>query len=123
MAIPAARGVSFGHGFDVIEMSGSEHNDTWGGTTDNPTLEGEKPDGALAGMATGSDLFCSVAFKPPSSIAKKQLTLNLKTNEKEFLTVKGRHDPVLAPRAVSVVEAMAKMIICDLALRGGFIDG
>ena len=122
MSIPAARGVSFGHGFDVIQMSGSQHNDSWGGTRDNPALEGEKPDGALAGMATGSDLFCSVAFKPPSSIAKQQLTLNLKTNEKELLTVKGRHDPVLGPRAVSVVEAMAKMIICDLALRGGFID-
>jgi chorismate synthase len=50
------------------------------------------------------------------------LTLNLKTNKKEILAVKGRHDPVLGPRAVSVVEAMAKLTICDLALRGGFIE-
>lgn len=122
MSIPAARGVSFGHGFDVVTMSGSEHNNSWGGTSEQPILEGEKPDGALAGLSTGSDLICQVVFKPPSSIAKKQLTLNLKTNKKEVLAVKGRHDPVLGPRAVSVVEAMAKLIICDLALRGDFID-
>ena len=122
MSIPAARGVSFGHGFEVVKMSGSEHNSPWGGTNNNPILEGEKPDGALAGLATGSDLLCSIAFKPPSSIAKAQLTLNLETNEKESLVVKGRHDPVLGPRAVSVVEAMAKLIICDLLIRGGFID-
>ncbi len=122
MSIPAARGVSFGHGFDVVKMSGSSHNNSWGGTNEKPILEGEKPDGALAGLSTGSDLICQVAFKPPSSIAKEQLTLNLKTNKKEILAVKGRHDPVLGPRAVSVVEAMAKLTICDLALRGGFIE-
>lgn len=122
MSIPAARGVSFGHGFEVVKMSGSEHNSPWGGTSKNPILEGEKPDGALAGLSTGSDLLCCVAFKPPSSIAKEQLTLNLNTNQKEVLAVKGRHDPVLGPRAVSVVEAMAKLIICDLAIRGGFLD-
>ena len=122
MSIPAARGVAFGHGFDVVKMSGSEHNSAWGGTNKNPELEGEKPDGALAGLATGSDLLCCVAFKPPSSIAKEQLTLNLKTNKKEILAVRGRHDPVLGPRAVAVVEAMAKLIVCDLAIRGGFLN-
>ncbi|RPG78052.1 MAG: chorismate synthase [Euryarchaeota archaeon TMED248] len=122
MSIPAARGVSFGHGFDVVSMRGSEHNNSWGGTSEKPILEGEKPDGALAGLSTGSDLICQVVFKPPSSIAKGQLTLNLNTNKKEILAVKGRHDPVLAPRAVAVVEAMAKLTICDLALRGGFIE-
>jgi chorismate synthase len=122
MAIPAARGVSFGHGFEVVKMSGSEHNSAWGGTNEKPILEGENPDGALAGLATGSDLLCSVAFKPPSSIAKEQLTLNLKTNKKEILAVRGRHDPVLGPRAVSVVEAMAKLVVCDLIIRGGFFN-
>ena len=46
----------------------------------------------------------------------------MKTNKMEPLQVKGRHDPVLAPRAVAVVEAMAKLVICDLAIRGEFID-
>ena len=122
MSIPAARGVEFGHGFGVQTMRGSEHNSPWGGTADSPILEGERPDGALAGMATGSPVHVRVAFKPPSSIPQEQVTLNLKTNEKEALTVKGRHDPVLAPRAVAVVEAMATLVLGDLMRRGGFLD-
>ena len=123
ISIPAVRGIEFGRGFSVVQMKGSEHNSSWGGNRENPTLEGDKPDGALAGLSTGSDLFCKVAFKPPSSIAKEQITLNLKTNKKEPLKIKGRHDPVIAPRAVAVVEAMAKLTICDLAIRGGFLNG
>jgi chorismate synthase len=48
--------------------------------------------------------------------------LNLKTNQQEPLMVKGRHDPVLGPRAVAVVEAMALLVIGDLVVRGGFAD-
>ena len=122
MAIPAARGVTFGRGFDVVRMSGKEHNDAWGGTPEHPVPIGEKPDGVVAGLATGAPFCVSVAFKPPSSIASEQVTLNLATGAMEPLVVKGRHDPVLGPRAVAVVEAMATLVIVDLALRGGFID-
>jgi chorismate synthase len=123
MAIPAARGVTFGRGFEVVGMTGLEHNDAWGGTPQSPEPIGALPDGVLAGLATTAPIRCSVAFKPPSSIASKQVTLNLKTGTMEPLVVKGRHDPVLGPRAVAVVEAMAILVITDLALRGGFIDG
>ena len=105
-----------------MEKTGSDHNRQWGGNKENPVLLGEKPDGALAGLSTGSDLLCKIAFKPPSSISKEQVTLNLKTNQQEVLRVKGRHDPVLAPSAVAVVEAMAKFVITDLAIRGGFYN-
>jgi chorismate synthase len=103
-------------------MTGKEHNDSWGGTPNAPVLLGDKPDGVLAGLATGAPIHCSVAFKPPSSIAAKQVTLNINTGSMEPLVVKGRHDPVLGPRAVAVVEAMAMLVLTDLALRGGFID-
>ena len=122
VAIPAARGVTFGRGFDVVGMTGKEHNDPWGGTAEHPILLGENPDGVLAGLATGSPIHVSVAFKPPSSIAAEQHTLNLATDSIQPLVVGGRHDPVLGPRAVAVVEAMAKLVLCDLAMRGGFYD-
>ncbi len=122
MAIPAARGVEIGHGFSVQTMRGSEHNSPWGGTSENPMLQGERPDGALAGLSTGAPVHLRVAFKPPSSIPQVQHTLNLKTNQQEPLVVKGRHDPVLGPRAVAVVEAMAILVIGDLVIRGGFDD-
>ncbi len=120
MAIPAARGVEFGHGFSVQTMRGSEHNSPWGGSAEHPKLEGERPDGALAGLSTGAAIEMRVAFKPPSSIPREQHTLNLKSNQQEPLLVKGRHDPVLGPRAVAVVEAMAILVTADLFLRGGF---
>jgi len=122
MAIPAARGVEFGRGFNAVQMLGSQHNDAWGGTATEPKLKGESPDGAIAGLASGAPLKINIAFKPPSSIAKPQLTLNLETGTEEYLVVKGRHDPVIGPRAVAVVEAMATFILTDLALRGGYFD-
>lgn len=122
MAIPAARGVEFGHGFAVQTMHGSEHNSPWGGSADEPVLLGEQPDGALAGLSTGAPVKLRVAFKPPSSIPQEQHTLNLSTNQQEPLLVKGRHDPVLGPRAVAVVEAMALLVVGDLMVRGGFHD-
>ena len=122
MAIPAARGVEFGHGFAVQTMHGSEHNSPWGGSSDKPVLLGEQPDGALAGLSTGAPVKVRVAFKPPSSIPQEQHTLNLSTNQQEPLLVKGRHDPVLGPRAVAVVEAMALLVVGDLMVRGGFHD-
>lgn len=121
MAVPAARAVAFGHGTNVINMRGSEHNDMWGGTAEAPILEGERPDGALAGLASGAPLRLSVSLKPPSSISRRQTTLNLKTNQQEPLLVKGRHDPVLAPRGVAVVEGMAILVLADLMVRGGFL--
>ena len=122
MAIPAARGVEFGRGFNAVQMLGSQHNDTWSGPVSEPKLKGESPDGAIAGLASGALLKINVAFKPPSSIAKPQLTLNLESGIEENLVVKGRHDPVIGPRAVAVVEAMATFILVDLAIRGGYFE-
>jgi chorismate synthase len=41
----------------------------------------------------------------------------------EELAIKGRHDPVIGPRARPVVEAVARLVIADLAIQGGYIDG
>lgn len=113
MAIPAARGVEFSKGFDAVRMKGSEHNNAWIKEDGKITQEGDNPDGIIAGLTTGSPIRIGVAFKPPSSIARAQNTLNLDTGEKEELQVKGRHDPVIAPRAVAVVRAMSILVVSD----------
>lgn len=118
MAIPGARAVEFGRGFESSRMRGSEHNDPWVETTAGPRPEGGRADGALGGIATGADLFVKVHFKPPSSIPREQQTLNLASGQKEALVVTGRHDPVLAPRAASVVESVARLVLADLAMTG-----
>ena len=58
-----------------------------------------------------------VAIKPTSSIAKNQQTVNLENMQSTWLTVKGRHDVCIVPRAVPVVESMMAITLCDLALR------
>jgi len=62
-----------------------------------------------------------IHFKPPSSIPQEQFTLHLPSNEVRSLKVGGRHDPVLGPRAVPVVEAVAMLIIADLGIIGEYI--
>ena len=116
-AIPACRGVEFGRGFSAVTMTGIDHNSPWGGSSSNPLQIGERPDGSLAGMTSGSDIHARIALKPPSSIAQQQTTLDLAEDAQKQLDVKGRHDPVLGPRGVSVAIAMTKIVLADLILR------
>jgi len=121
MAIPGARAIEFGRGVKTTQMKGSEHNDSWILDDGKLTPMGEKADGALGGLSTGAPQIIRIHFKPPSSIKKIQKTLNLKTNKQDHLELEGRHDPVLGPRAVAVVEAVARIIISDLGIKGGWI--
>lgn len=119
MAIPAARAVEFGRGVNAGLMRGSQHNDSW--KKDMSLAEGA--DGALGGMASGAPIHVRVTFKPPSGISKPQETYNQVTGMMEELAIKGRHDPVIGPRARPVVEAVARLVIADLGIQGGYIDG
>ena len=117
MAIPGARAVEFSKGFRSSTMKGSEHNDAWAiheGMISQESKSGNMPDGALGGRSTGAPMRIVVHFKPPSSISKTQSTLHLPSGEKAPLNIKGRHDPVIGPRAVPVVEASAVLVIADL---------
>lgn len=116
MAIPAARAIEFGEGIDAVKMHGSKHNNSWKDEEGILKLS-EEGDGALGGLSTGSPLRIKVHFKPPSSISKSQKTLNLESRNQEELSVKGRHDPVIGPRAAPVVKSVCELVIADLILR------
>jgi chorismate synthase len=125
MAIPGARAVEFSHGVNSSLMRGSEHNDEWVNNEGKPILKGSENrvvEGALGGRSTGSPMSIKIHFKPPSSIPREQFTLHLPSNEVRSLKVGGRHDPVLGPRAVPVVEAVAMLIIADIGIIGGYIN-
>jgi len=123
MAVPGARAIEVGQGVRALRMLGSEHHGAWRQGPNGPQLQSEVGEGALGGLASGADLVLRVTLKPPSSIPRPQPTIDLQTSEEVDVTVKGRHDPVLAPRGVAVVEAMAVLVLTDLAARGGHLHG
>ena len=117
--IPAVKGIEFGEGFNAAELRGSENNDEYYffGSDCSPESVGTKTNhagGILGGMSFGMPIELRVAIKPTPSIAKLQNSVNLKTFKEEKLSVKGRHDPCIVPRAVPCVEAAVAIALYDL---------
>ena len=134
-AIPGVRGIEFGDGFAAADMKGSEHNDLFPEHAcchegheheeghecqchgEHGNEEGEhhccgrhkQPQppvtnhagGVNGGITNGNPLVFRVAFKPTSSIAKAGIG--------------GRHDVCFALRTPVIVEAMAAIVLADLA--------
>ena len=113
MSIPAAKGFDYGCGFDAAKMVGSEHNDVF--ISENQIIKTKTNNcgGILGGISTGSDIYFRVAFKPTSSIAKTQQSVDIHGNNC-IIEIGGRHDVCVVPRAMAVVEAMAAITILDL---------
>lgn len=114
-AIPGVRGVEFGDGFSAARMRGSEHNDPIVSTDGTTSRNGAG--GINGGITNGNPITLRVAFKPTSSIARPQQTINLTTAEMETLTVGGRHDGCIALRGAVVVEAAVAIALADLTSR------
>jgi len=118
-SIPAARGVEFGAGFSAAAMRGSQHNDLFSARNKKLVTLTNHAGGISGGLSNGMPIVARVAFKPTASIGKSQKTINLETSKRVDLSVKGRHDSCIVPRAVPVVEAMMAVVLCDFAQRAG----
>ena len=117
MSIGAVKGVEIGDGFAVSKVKGSDNNDPFTIANGEITKTTNHAGGTLGGLSDGSTIKITAAIKPTSSIYKEQSTVN-KDNEEVKIAIKGRHDPVIVPRAVVVVESMVAITIVDLLLRG-----
>ena len=114
--IPGVKGVSFGDGFAVCGMTGSENNDTFCIAENGVRTATNHAGGILGGISTGMDILMDVAFKPTPSIAKEQQTVDLAAGKETVISVGGRHDPCIAVRAVPVVEAAMALGLLDAFL-------
>lgn len=118
MSIGAVKGFEVGDGFEAARISGSVNNDCFKADgSGNISKISNHAGGILGGMSDGSDIIFRAAFKPTPSIALKQHTVN-KIGENVEIEIGGRHDPVIVPRAVVVVEAMAALTAADMLLLG-----
>ena len=117
LSINATKGFEFGSGFEGIKLRGSEHNDEF--YTDKHGKIKTKTNnagGTFGGISNGETMYFRVAFKPVSTIKKKQQTITKDKNSIE-LEASGRHDPCVLPRAVPIVDAMGALVIMDHYLR------
>jgi len=122
-SIPAVKGVEFGAGFNVAKMKGSQNNDPFAIRGGKIITTTNNAGGILGGISSGMPIMVRVAVKPAPSIAQPQQTVDIKDRKEAPLTVKGRHDACIVPRAVPVVEAMMAIVLCDFSLRAGLIRG
>ena len=104
-----------------MPLHGSEANDPFVIREGRVVTTKNDAGGVLGGMTTGMPLVLRVAFKPTPSIGTAQRTVDLETDSEAELTIRGRHDACIVPRAVVVVEAMVAVVLCDLGLQSGFI--
>ena len=115
-AVPAVKGIEFGAGFAAAGLRGSENNDPFSVENGRIITTSNHCGGILGGITDGMPLTFRAAVKPTPSIARPQQSVNLKTGKIVPLTVTGRHDPCIVPRAVPCIEAAAAIAVYDALL-------
>lgn len=113
MSIGAVKGFEIGDGFDAAKATGKYNNDSFcRDSNGHITKATNHSGGILGGISDGDDIILRASVKPTPSIADTQQTVN-QSGEEIHINIKGRHDPVIVPRAVVVVESMAAVTIVD----------
>ena len=117
-SIGAVKGFEIGDGFAAARSNGSVNNDAFHAEADGRISKlTNHAGGVLGGISDGSDVVFRAAFKPTASISAEQQTVS-RSGENITVSVRGRHDPIIVPRAVVVVECMAALTILDLMMAG-----
>lgn len=115
LSIGAVKGFEIGDGFSAAASTGLSNNDAFVMDNGQIAKATNHSGGTLGGMSDGSPLVFRAAVKPTPSIASAQHTVN-DSGEEISIAIKGRHDPIIVPRAVVVVESMAAITILDALL-------
>ncbi|KAL1819232.1 hypothetical protein ACET3Z_014101 [Daucus carota] len=113
MSLPATKGFEIGSGFSGTFLTGSEHNDEFFRDEHGRIRTRTNRSGGIqGGISNGEIITMRVAFKPTSTIGKKQNTVTRDKHETELIA-RGRHDPCVVPRAVPMVESMVALVLVD----------
>lgn len=117
-AVPAVKGIEFGAGFGLAKMRGSRANDPFRMKNGQVVTAKNDSGGINGGISNGMPIIFTVAIRPTPSIGKEQDTVDLRTMADAKLTIQGRHDPCIVPRAVPVIEAVSAVAMVNIILRG-----
>lgn len=113
-SIGGVKGVEFGAGFAMADMTGSEANDAFEMSNGRVIAKTNNNGGINGGITNGMPIVFSVAVKPTPSIAQKQSTIDFLKNEDKELEIKGRHDPAIVRRACVVVDSITALTLADM---------
>ena len=116
MSIGAVKGVEIGDGFSAASSKGSTNNDPFISEDGIISKQTNHSGGILGGLSDGSPIILRAAVKPTPSISQPQKTVNT-DGENIEIEISGRHDPVIVPRAVVVIESMAAVTLVDLLMQ------
>ncbi len=117
--IPAIKGLEFGSGFQLAHMRGSQANDPYQMKEGKVQTTSNHNGGILGGLTTGMPLTLRAVVKPTASISLEQDTIDLTKGENSRLSVHGRHDPCIVPRALPVVESAMAIALLDMMMEVG----
>ena len=115
MGIGGVKAFEVGAGIKASSLLGSEYNDAFYTQNNLVNKYTNNSGGILGGMSDGTDILLKAHFKPTPSISQTQNTIN-KELQNTTIEITGRHDPVIVPRAVVVVESMAALAVADLLI-------
>ncbi len=112
-SIPGVKGVEFGVGFKAASMLGSQYNDSFSLANGRVVTKTNNSGGIQGGLSNGMPVVCRVVFRPPSSIRIPQRTVDLIKYEEVELSLSGRYDPCILPRALPVLRSAAALVLVD----------
>ena len=115
-SVPAVKGIEFGEGFAISQMTGSTANDEMHYVDGKVATTTNHNGGITGGITNASPVLFRVAIKPTPSISREQNTISLAEGQDTKLTIVGRHDPCIVQRAVPVIEAATAWVIWDMLL-------
>ena len=115
-SVPAVKAVEFGDGMALSAMQGSSANDEMTFADGRVLCKTNHNGGVTGGITNGMPIILRAAIKPTPSIAKAQSTINLETGEDVTLSISGRHDPCIVPRAVVVIESALAIALLELMM-------
>ena len=115
MSIGAVKAVEIGDGIQAAKNTGKVNNDAFRMNDNHIVKSTNHAGGILGGISDGSPIMIRAHVKPTPSIFSPQDTVN-QSGEEIQVQIKGRHDPIIVPRAVVVMECMTAITILDALL-------
>ncbi len=113
-SVPAVKGVEFGAGFALADMTGSTANDPFCVKDGRVQTTTNNSGGINGGITNGMPVLFRCAVRPTPTVSLTQDTVDMKKNEDATLAARGRHDPCIVHRARVVVDSVTALVLADM---------